>query len=134
MAPASMLTCVEGARNHALSNARFHTKPNGVTAISEYVFHREGQIITEFRKSWATACKAAGVPEKLFHDLRRTAVWNMIRAGVPQSVAMSINGHRTTSMFLRYNITSGDDSRRAVRSLQLHNRGKKRGLAHAKPL
>lgn len=85
--------------------ARQFLLSNDVPAISEFVYHRRGRLITEFRKSWATACKSAGVPGKLFHDLRRTAVRNMIRAGVPQSVAMSISGHRTTSMFLRYNIT-----------------------------
>lgn len=100
--------------------ARKFDKENGVRAISEYVFHRKGQPITEFRKSWATACKSAGVPGKFFHDLRRTAVRNMIRAGVPQSVAMSISGHRTASMFLRYNITSDEDCRQALRSVQAH--------------
>jgi hypothetical protein len=44
----------------------------------------------------------------------------MIRAGVPQSVAMAIGGHRTTSMFLRYNITSDDDRRHALRAVQAH--------------
>jgi integrase len=100
--------------------ARKFDKENGVRAISQYVFHRKGQLITEFRKSWATACKKAGVPGKFFHDLRRTAVRNMIRAGVPQSVAMSISGHRTASMFLRYNITSDEDCRQALRSVQAH--------------
>jgi hypothetical protein len=44
----------------------------------------------------------------------------MIRAGVSQSVAMSISGHRTTSMFLRYNITSDDDRRQALRRTEAH--------------
>jgi hypothetical protein len=46
------------------------------------------------------------VPEKLFYDLRRSGVRDMIRSGTRQSVAMSISGHRTASMFARYNITS----------------------------
>ena len=95
--------------------ARKFKKGAGVNGLSEFVFHISGRRIREFRKSWATACKEAKVPGRLFHDLRRTAVRNMVRAGVPQSVAMAISGHRTISMFLRYNITSDEDRREAMR-------------------
>jgi len=78
------------------------------------IFHRGGRPVREFRKSWASACKAAGVAGRLFHDLRRSGVRNLIRAGVPQSVAMAISGHTTTSMFRRYNITDEADLRDAV--------------------
>jgi integrase len=100
--------------------AREYSDRDNVTRISPYVFHRDGQPLGDFRKSWATACKNACYPDKLFHDLRRTAVRNMVRAGVPQSVAMSISGHRTISMFLRYNITSGADQREAFRKVEQH--------------
>lgn len=93
-----------------------------VRGLSQYVFHRGGEPIGEFRRSWATACRKARVEGKLFHDLRRTAVRNMIRAGVPQSVVMSLSGHRTVSMFLRYNITSDADRRDALRRLDDHLR------------
>jgi integrase len=86
-----------------------------LTEISPFVFHDAGKRLGDFRKSWATACKKAGVAGKIFHDLRRSSVRNMIRAGVPQSVAMAISGHRTISMFLRYGITSEDDKRKALR-------------------
>jgi len=85
------------------------------------VFHSDGAPIGDFRKSWATACKLAGVPEKLFYDLRRSGVRDMIRAGVSQSVAMSISGHRTDAMFRRYNITSDADQRAALTARQAYS-------------
>jgi len=88
------------------------------------VFHRfakgkPGQPVKDFRKAWATACAAAGLPAGrrggfTFHDTRRTAVRNLIRAGVDRAVAMRISGHETESMFRRYNITSEGDLRAAV--------------------
>jgi integrase len=85
------------------------------------VFHNDAAPIGDFRKSWATACKLAGVPEKLFYDLRRSGVRDMIRSGVSQSVAMSISGHRTSSMFARYNITSDADQRAALTAREAYS-------------
>lgn len=89
------------------------------THVSPLVFHRKGRPIGDMRKTWDKALEAAGLPtdrahRKLFHDFRRTAARDMVRAGVPQSVAMSITGHKTVSMFLRYKITSGDEQREAL--------------------
>lgn len=72
--------------------------------IIPHVFHRAGRPIQEFRKPWAAACKAAGVPDALFHDLRRSAVRNLERAGVPRSVAMKLTGHKTEAVYRRYAI------------------------------
>src|SRR5262245_16267716 len=79
-----------------------------------FIFHRGGKKLGEFRKTWKTACKAAGLLGKLVYDFRRTAVRNMTRAGVPRTVAMKISGHRTEAVFERYNITSDEDIRDAV--------------------
>lgn len=82
-------------------------------AISEsrdgYLFTREGRRIKNFRAAWEKACEQAKCPGLMFHSMRRTAVRNLRRAGVPQVVRMKISGHKTTSMEQRYNIVDTDD-------------------------
>jgi integrase len=81
------------------------------------VFHRSGRPIKSFRVAFRTACAAAGCPGRVLHDFRRTAVRNLVRAGIPERVAMQMTGHKTRSVFERYNIVSAGDLREAAKRL-----------------
>ncbi len=99
--------------------------------IVRYVFHREawvkqpdgtkqrqpGQAIVSFKKAWKVACRKAGCPGRIPHDLRRTAIRNLVRTGTSETVAMKLSGHKTRSVFDRYNIVSGQDLRDAAKRL-----------------
>ena len=83
----------------ALARRRARRDPD-----SPLVFHRDGIPIRRWRTAWRTACQAAGVPTRFLHDCRRTAARNLIRASVPERVAMLLTGHKTRAIFDRYNI------------------------------
>jgi phage gp37-like protein len=66
---------------------------------------------------WAAAVKTAGCPGRLRHDFRRTAVRNMVNAGVAERVAMTVTGHKTRAVFDRYHIVSPGDLQDVARRL-----------------
>lgn len=87
----------------------------------DFVFTRQnGKRVRDFRERWAKLVAEAGCnnAELLFHDLRRSAVRNMIRRGVPAVVAMRISGHKTRDVFDRYNIVSETDLVEAARKIE----------------
>ena len=83
----------------ALARRRARRDPD-----SPLVFHRDGITVRRWRTAWRTACQAAGVPTRFLHDCRRTAARNLIRASVPERVAMLLTGHKSRAIFDRYNI------------------------------
>lgn len=102
------------------SEPRIVPLPDVLVETLKRVKKKEGLVFdaTNLREEWDRAVVAAEMPDLLVHDLRRSAVRNLIKAGVPEKVAMKITGHKTRSVFDRYHIVDETDVVNAMSKLQ----------------
>ncbi|MBV8833526.1 MAG: tyrosine-type recombinase/integrase [Acidobacteriaceae bacterium] len=100
-----------------------------------YLFQYQGRRLRNPRTGWEKARKAAGMPKLLFHDTRRTAVRLMEQAGIPRAEAMQITGHKTESIYKRYDIGSERGATETGKRLREHWRqlGEQEVQNRAKP-
>jgi len=92
-----------------------------------FVFHRNGQPIRSFRKAFQTAAEEIGQPNLTPHDMRRSAVRNSRKAGLSQVEAMKLSGHKTISVFQRYDIVDEEDLTESMDRVQEYLRSQKGG-------
>lgn len=118
------------------SEARIVPLPSVLVNMLEEIKPKTGLVFsdTNLRTEWARACSAVGLGTMhkeasdkntwhrytglIVHDLRRSAIRNLVNAGVPEKVAMRISGHKTRAVFDRYHIVSTDDVTKAMRALE----------------
>ncbi|MFW6084580.1 MAG: tyrosine-type recombinase/integrase [Gemmatimonadota bacterium] len=91
-------------------------KPDGPLFFRYSGPHR-GQPIRRFYRAWRKAAKQAGLEGTIFHDMRRSAIRNLVRDGVPETVAMRLTGHKTRSVFKRYDIVDERDLLEAMEKM-----------------
>jgi integrase len=94
-----------------------HEALKSKATVCRFVFQRNGKRIKSLRGAWMSACKAAGIPGRIPHDMRRSAVRTMERRGLSRSVATKLTGHKTEAVYRRYAITSEADLQEAARRL-----------------
>jgi integrase len=83
------------------------TLPRGLHTDRVFLF--DGKPFNEFRRSWKTALKNAGIKDFCFHDLRHCALNNLRRVGNDFFQIMALSGHKTISVFKRYNLVTEEE-------------------------
>ena len=106
---------IQRQKNRIVQHVFFHRPITKAGALGHLAGHRISEC--GFYQAWRRARVAAGCPGSIPHDFRRTAIRDMVRAGVPERVAMKLSGHKTRSVFDRYNVVSDGDLRDASRRL-----------------
>jgi integrase len=119
--------CAEALRAVLLKQYAERKRLQKEDVLCPNALHRNGKPISSFYKVWRTACRQAGCAGKIPHDFRRTATRNLVRAGVPEQTSMRLTGHKTRSVFERYDIQTGSDLANAVALLSAASRGKAAG-------
>jgi integrase len=114
------MCCAHTLRRQWAAKGRLEAKRRKIITS---VFHRDGRPIRDFHKVLQRAALAAGYPGRILHDFRRTAVRNLVRAGVSEHTAMKITGHKTRSVFDRYDIVSEGDLAGALDKLATFHSG-----------
>ena len=94
-----------------LDSRKAYTKTcnRNLEKVIPFVFHRDGEQLKACERSWKSACVKAGMGDRIMHDFRRTAVRSFRRAGLSDKVAMKLTGHKTRSVYDRYNIVDEKD-------------------------
>ena len=84
---------------------------------SSLVFHRgDGKMVGRgsWWRAWSPARNLAGLPEKKFHDTRRSMTRDLIRSGIPRDIAKGVTGHKSDQVFSDYNVTTLEDVQNAM--------------------
>ena len=119
----ALLAVLEGQRDYA------ELWEHRTGRIVTHVFTNHGKPIRNYYAAWRSACKRAGLEGRYMHDNRRSAVRNMDRAGIPRDIAKRLSGHKTDSMYTRYNIVDEQDLNDATAKL-----GQREGVEKIPPV
>ena len=109
MSPSSSVSIVAVARELV---EMFKAMTRGLPAVK--VFTQAGRQIGALKRGFTTACKGAGIGDLTFPDLRHTAINNRRLQGHDYFRIMAATGHKTMTVFTRYNTVSQEELKALV--------------------